>query len=233
MRYLWIDSLCIIQDDHDDWETESPRMSQVYLNSYLTVAASSSKSSSEGCFPLFRSRSYVSMDGVCSGEAVPKRNPLEFVKADFVLTVDDAYCRLYFAKEWMRASSKAQPMVYWIGTFGKSFDPIATEYLSSRAWTLQERLLSPRILHYGQEQMFWECKQCFSAEDGTLFNPGISSIDNVLIFGQLLAITLINIPTSLAFLLLEASTIKIFPLVFSMIIASNAHRCAWSRPLTW
>lgn len=30
--------------------------------------------------------------------------------------------------------------------------------LSRRAWTLQERLLSPRILHFGKRQVFWECK---------------------------------------------------------------------------
>lgn len=33
VRYLWIDSLCIIQDDENDWETEAPMMSQVYANS--------------------------------------------------------------------------------------------------------------------------------------------------------------------------------------------------------
>lgn len=39
VRYVWIDSLCIIQDDvnHVDWERESSRMADVYRNSYLTV----------------------------------------------------------------------------------------------------------------------------------------------------------------------------------------------------
>lgn len=48
--YLWIDSLCIIQDDPKDWETESSRMADVYGRSTLTIAASSSKNSSIGCF---------------------------------------------------------------------------------------------------------------------------------------------------------------------------------------
>jgi hypothetical protein len=37
--------------------------------------------------------------------------------------------------------------------------------LSSRGWVLQERLLSPRTLHYGKEQMFWECCTCKISED--------------------------------------------------------------------
>lgn len=31
--------------------------------------------------------------------------------------------------------------------------------LHTRAWVLQERLLSPRTIHFGMEQMFWECRQ--------------------------------------------------------------------------
>ncbi|KIW70258.1 hypothetical protein, variant 2 [Phialophora macrospora] len=30
--------------------------------------------------------------------------------------------------------------------------------LHARGWVLQERLLSPRTIHFGQEQMFWECR---------------------------------------------------------------------------
>jgi len=50
VRYLWIDSLCIVQDDEDDWQVESGRMAEIYLGSYLTVAATGSADSSGGCF---------------------------------------------------------------------------------------------------------------------------------------------------------------------------------------
>lgn len=50
IRYLWIDSLCIIQDDEDDWARESGRMKDVYSNAYLVVAANHANSSEEGCF---------------------------------------------------------------------------------------------------------------------------------------------------------------------------------------
>ncbi|KAH0536170.1 hypothetical protein FGG08_006934 [Glutinoglossum americanum] len=40
--YLWIDSLCILQDSKTDWEIESPKMCSYYSNAYLTLAAASS-----------------------------------------------------------------------------------------------------------------------------------------------------------------------------------------------
>ena len=49
-RYLWIDSLCIIQDDAKDWEREASRMSQVYSNCVLTIAALWGNDSHAGCF---------------------------------------------------------------------------------------------------------------------------------------------------------------------------------------
>ncbi|KAL3608810.1 hypothetical protein FPOAC2_03821 [Fusarium poae] len=48
IRYIWIDSLCIIQDSHEDWLSESVRMGSVYSNAHLTIAATSSSSPSEG-----------------------------------------------------------------------------------------------------------------------------------------------------------------------------------------
>ncbi|KAI8677917.1 Protein kinase domain-containing protein [Fusarium keratoplasticum] len=48
VRYLWIDSLCIIQDDQEDWEREAARMQQVFSNATCVIAASSAGSSAEG-----------------------------------------------------------------------------------------------------------------------------------------------------------------------------------------
>jgi hypothetical protein len=48
--YLWIDSLCIIQDDADDWNREASSMSGVYGSSTLNIAASGASDGSIGCF---------------------------------------------------------------------------------------------------------------------------------------------------------------------------------------
>jgi hypothetical protein len=47
-RYLWIDSLCIIQGDREDWETESKKMEAVFQNAYYTIAATSAEDSTKG-----------------------------------------------------------------------------------------------------------------------------------------------------------------------------------------
>ncbi|KAF8851703.1 HET-domain-containing protein [Acephala macrosclerotiorum] len=38
-QYLWIDSLCIIQDSKSDWAAEAARMGMVYKHSTLTISA--------------------------------------------------------------------------------------------------------------------------------------------------------------------------------------------------
>jgi hypothetical protein len=48
--YLWIDSLCIIQDDAAEWETESLKMASIYESSLLTLVATESSDSRGGLF---------------------------------------------------------------------------------------------------------------------------------------------------------------------------------------
>lgn len=48
LRYLWIDSLCIVQEDPDDWAAEASRIEDVFSQAYCTIAASSAASSLEG-----------------------------------------------------------------------------------------------------------------------------------------------------------------------------------------
>ena len=50
VRYIWIDSLCIIQDDVSDWEHQAKKMAAVYRNCTFTIAATASKDGSGGCF---------------------------------------------------------------------------------------------------------------------------------------------------------------------------------------
>ncbi|KAH7390966.1 heterokaryon incompatibility protein-domain-containing protein [Phaeosphaeria sp. MPI-PUGE-AT-0046c] len=49
-EYIWIDSLCIIQDSHADWLSESHRMGDIYQHSDLTIAASHAADCSQPCF---------------------------------------------------------------------------------------------------------------------------------------------------------------------------------------
>lgn len=50
IRYLWIDSLCIIQDSLEDWQVESSNMRHVYQNAFCNIAATGSPNSHTGLF---------------------------------------------------------------------------------------------------------------------------------------------------------------------------------------
>lgn len=52
IQYLWIDSVCIIQDNARDWQIESSRMAEIFNNAYLTLIAATGS----GCNDSFLDR---------------------------------------------------------------------------------------------------------------------------------------------------------------------------------
>ncbi|KAK4619686.1 hypothetical protein CLAFUW4_11093 [Fulvia fulva] len=51
--------------------------------------------------------------------------------------------------------------------------------LATRGWIFQERVLSPRIVHFTKSQIFWECNQATIAEDGHIVQDecGVHQVD--------------------------------------------------------
>jgi hypothetical protein len=53
IEFIWIDSLCIVQDDLDDWEIESAKMAAIYSQAQLTMADTiPPDDSSSSCYPF-------------------------------------------------------------------------------------------------------------------------------------------------------------------------------------
>ncbi|KAH6669468.1 heterokaryon incompatibility protein-domain-containing protein [Halenospora varia] len=127
LRYLWVDSLCIIQDDEDDWLREASRMADVYEGAYLTIAASASSDGSGG---LFLSREVQEL----------VRLPCE--------KTDEVSGHMYFGIADMEAAQR-----------------MLRGPLNSRAWVLQEHLFARRTLHFGADQMYWECDKFLMGQD--------------------------------------------------------------------
>jgi hypothetical protein len=67
LPYIWIDSLCIVQDDNDDWLQEAASMSSVYGGSSLNIAASGASDGTNGCFftpcQLVQCRVFIKIHG--------------------------------------------------------------------------------------------------------------------------------------------------------------------------
>lgn len=117
--YLWIDSLCIIQDSKSDWEKEASKMATVYVEAVVTLSALGSPNSYGGFY---------------------LRPPKE--KTDFVYRHDITL-----------GSQRYRVFICEPNT------PHIEGPLMERAWTYQERELSPRILHFGRRDLIWECKE--------------------------------------------------------------------------
>ncbi|CAF3434326.1 unnamed protein product [Fusarium graminearum] len=60
LEYIWIDALCIIQQDLEDWVSQSTTMAKVYTYSTITLAAAASSNSHGG---LFRDRDPTGING--------------------------------------------------------------------------------------------------------------------------------------------------------------------------
>lgn len=50
IRYLWIDSLCIVQQDKTEWNHEVLRMGEIFERAQVVIAATTARDSSEGLF---------------------------------------------------------------------------------------------------------------------------------------------------------------------------------------
>jgi hypothetical protein len=65
-RYIWIDSLCIVQDDVEDWQVESVQMGKVYTMSICNLSATAAKDGSQGLFythqPMFNQLPKVNLN---------------------------------------------------------------------------------------------------------------------------------------------------------------------------
>ncbi|KAK0719319.1 heterokaryon incompatibility protein-domain-containing protein [Lasiosphaeris hirsuta] len=80
-RYLWIDSLCIIQDLTADWQAEAGRMADVYLKAVLTLAAAASTDANSG---LFTTRKPLPRHIVLDDQADPADpDPITIVQPDW------------------------------------------------------------------------------------------------------------------------------------------------------
>ncbi|KAI0145545.1 heterokaryon incompatibility protein-domain-containing protein [Xylariaceae sp. FL1272] len=125
IRYLWIDSLCIIQDSPEDWEREAAMMSTVYSNAVLTLAATFSQGPADGLLNPLQAARCVEIHG-----------DLAIVRMETHKTID-----------------------------------APSEPLNTRAWALQEAVLSPRMVSFGREQWLWKCASRFTTEDGLIDRP--------------------------------------------------------------
>lgn len=130
LSYLWIDSLCIVQNDKYDVAREVTKMADIFSGAYVTISAASATSCHQG-FLQDRKPSALRQHVI----GVPYLCP------------DGQEGRVYFYRR-------------------EHHNPHAEEPINTRAWTLQEYLLSPRLLVYGSWQLRWICRKKVASDGG-------------------------------------------------------------------
>lgn len=142
IRYLWIDAMCIIQDDQADWVAECPKMGLVYHGATVTIAANMSDSTRTG---------FLEADPSAFAKRCQRSQPelAQVIESDGTVT-----------KVYSRVRGDHGPVDSPLRYFGKTRYLYVREdnFLVSRAWALQELLLSRRMVHFLPGKMIWACR---------------------------------------------------------------------------
>ncbi|KAK0104261.1 hypothetical protein ONS96_005353 [Cadophora gregata f. sp. sojae] len=136
LRYLWIDSLCIIQDLASDWNKEAATMHKVYSHVEVTIVATSATSTHNGFLErnvstVPATKIHYSLDDLSE----PRDGTLILTPQDDIET-------------------------------GLWFGDIEGSAWNTRGWTMQERSLSTRSLHFCKNKLYFECQSCRLSEEG-------------------------------------------------------------------
>ncbi|KAI4599481.1 hypothetical protein KJ359_001923 [Pestalotiopsis sp. 9143b] len=122
IRYIWVDALCIIQDNSEDWERTAPLMEELYGNGKVNICAAAG------------SDAYRGVPGSVHTPRTTQQPVTQCFGLDLI-AVKPVESRIRYTK--------------W----------------NSRAWTFQERMLSPRSLIFVEDRVFWQCRQATWSEE--------------------------------------------------------------------
>jgi hypothetical protein len=141
LQYLWVDSLCIVQDDLSEKFFQISQMPEIYRGAYVTIAASRARECSAGFL-----------------NAEEKIHALYKLPCKF----SDQVAEITLAT---RVSIPKDP-------------------LDTRAWALQERMLSPRLLDFRSCELYYGCQLHHESFDLSTGRPKVvrdafSTMDSV------------------------------------------------------
>jgi hypothetical protein len=134
-EYLWIDSLCIIQDSKEDWLKESVDMGRIFKDAIVTINADAAEDSSRGI--------------IAPSSQLRNSRRLKIPKTRCHSASRNLQGRIFFDDNF---SSNDDLTTYVRGPLGR------------RGWTLQEEILPPRVLHFTDSLLIWRCVQQLALE---------------------------------------------------------------------
>ncbi|RSL71772.1 hypothetical protein CEP53_001314 [Fusarium sp. AF-6] len=191
VRYLWVDSLCIIQGPDGDFSQEAPKMMDVYRKALLTLSICwvlpEDPTSDKRITPIIarslpgRENRAILLSAVIDLLMAVVRK-LRAIGA-WVLFI--ALLLLPFPPTWLLVICfilvQFVPWHSLLRLWGLYPNPdlthafvkhdeefskcVSEASINQRGWVFQERALSQRILYLGNEQLYWECDHLTASED--------------------------------------------------------------------
>jgi hypothetical protein len=188
IRYLWIDSLCILQSGpgaEQDWQRHVNEMHTIYANCTLNIGIAHASSPEHGAF-VERDASFIQTTFVCMPtkkrfldlpssyrkdhasdveETGSEDEAESFVDPDFLCTQIET-CLVTIFAEYYDYSSFVTRQPLW-----------------ERGWVFQEQLMAPRMLLFGSDRIYWRCRERNMNEylphglpqSGEMFDPHVIS----------------------------------------------------------
>ncbi len=159
LTYIWVDALCIRQDNASDWEDQASKMAGIYEGCTIMIAPTQAADCSHGFLP----RRQPSLE--FRSTSLPCAKHIRHPTASVIVHIrsrprcqDDA--------------STSKSYAYHAGNFNSTVYPLFT-----RAWCFQEHTLAPRVLYIDNTEFSYSCRsgricECNGPENWTLGDFG-------------------------------------------------------------
>lgn len=144
IQYLWIDSLCIMQDSPEDWAVQGSKMAHIYSDCLVTLAADAAADSKAGF--LQRVPDPVESSVICH-------------------KYDRTQRHIHGQPQQYEVHMRKNVDVSYLGSFPHHYTAAPDtsknqelgSHLSKRGWCFQESLLPNRVLHFAIDHLSWSC----------------------------------------------------------------------------
>jgi hypothetical protein len=155
LRYIWIDSLCIIQDSAADWQKEAVMMHKVYRYAEVTIVAYELYlppllyTCSQPAHLSYSTSATSAHDGFLERDL----SMIPAAKVEYQLDTNPSASNSFILSTYDDAEAES-----WWGDVNNC-------PWNSRGWTHQERSLSTRMLHFCKNKIYFECRTCLRSEE--------------------------------------------------------------------